>query len=41
LEDGFIIKEALFESETERVFDEIRSEVRRQHKAGTKRELLN
>lgn len=29
LEDGFIIKEALWESDGERVLDEIRGEVRR------------
>lgn len=29
LEDGFIIKEALWESDSERIFDEIRGEVKR------------
>lgn len=41
LEDSFIIKEALFESETERVFDEIRTEIRRKIRAGTNKEFAS
>lgn len=41
LEDGFIIKEAYFESEYERVFDELRSQLRKDFKERTKREIVN
>lgn len=41
LEDGFIIKEALWESDGERVFDELRGEVRRQLRQNQNIELLN
>ncbi|CAD8094867.1 unnamed protein product [Paramecium primaurelia] len=41
LEDGFIIKEALWESDGERVLDEIRGEVRRQLRQAQNLELQN
>lgn len=39
LEDNFIIREALFESESERVFDEIKSEIRRINRESSKSEF--